>query len=422
MPRAIVLSGGGALGAYQIGVWKALRKMHIKYDIITGTSVGAINGAMMVQKDYFRALWMWYNLDFSVVYNETLKNDYFTPDGKKELLKIYAKNIILNNGMDIKPLEDNLGKSLNIKKFYKSNVDYGIVLVKLPNFQEITLTKKEIPKNQLKDYIIASATCFPVFKKKEIGNDTYIDGGYQDNLPINLAIEMGATEVIAVDLHAFGIKKKVDAKDVKIKTISPRNDLGSFLVFHRDVARRNIRFGYNDTMKVFKKLDGDKYTFKKGHLEKNISRYQEPLIDILKAIFDGKNTTLADKIFNTTDYYKIIDKDSRITKKTINRTIEYIGKSFKLDESIIYHIKIYNRLITKKIKMINDINAKLIEQKIKNNDIISLLSTDLLIKYIYNKLLSLNSNKKIKNELRNLSVLFPKEFMSAIYIFVINQK
>lgn len=422
MPRAIVLSGGGALGAYQIGVWKALRKMHIKYDIITGTSVGAINGAMMVQKDYFRALWMWYNLDFSVVYNETLKNDYFTPDGKKELLKIYAKNIILNNGMDIKPLEDNLSKSLNIKKFYKSNVDYGIVLVKLPNFQEITLTKKEIPKNQLKDYIIASATCFPVFKKKEIGNDTYIDGGYQDNLPINLAIEMGATEVIAVDLHAFGIKKKVDAKDVKIKTISPRNDLGSFLVFHRDVARRNIRFGYNDTMKVFKKLDGDKYTFKKDHLEKNISRYQEPLIDILKAIFDGKNTTLADKIFNTTDYYKIIDKDSRITKKTINRTIEYIGKSFKLDESIIYHIKIYNRLITKKIKMINDINAKLIEQKIKNNDIISLLSTDLLIKYIYNKLLSLNSNKKIKNELRNLSVLFPKEFMSAIYIFVINQK
>lgn len=324
--------------------------------------------------------------------------------------------------MDIKPLEDNLSKSLNIKKFYKSNVDYGIVLVKLPNFQEITLTKKEIPKNQLKDYIIASATCFPVFKKKEIGNDTYIDGGYQDNLPINLAIEMGATEVIAVDLHAFGIKKKVDAKDVKIKTISPRNDLGSFLVFHRDVARRNIRFGYNDTMKVFKKLDGDKYTFKKGHLEKNISRYQEPLIDILKAIFDGKNTTLADKIFNTTDYYKIIDKDSRITKKTINRTIEYIGKSFKLDASIIYHIKIYNRLITKKIKMINDINAKLIEQKIKNNDIISLLSTDLLIKYIYNKLLSLNSNKKIKNELRNLSVLFPKEFMSAIYIFVINQK
>ena len=41
MKRAIVLSGGGSKGAYQIGVWKALKKMHIDYDIVTGTSVGA---------------------------------------------------------------------------------------------------------------------------------------------------------------------------------------------------------------------------------------------------------------------------------------------------------------------------------------------------------------------------------------------
>lgn len=49
MKRAIVLSGGGARGAYQIGVWKALRELNIKYDIITGTSVGALNGALMIQ-------------------------------------------------------------------------------------------------------------------------------------------------------------------------------------------------------------------------------------------------------------------------------------------------------------------------------------------------------------------------------------
>ena len=47
---AVVLSGGGARGAYEAGVWKALRKLHIKYDIVTGTSIGAINGFMMVQK------------------------------------------------------------------------------------------------------------------------------------------------------------------------------------------------------------------------------------------------------------------------------------------------------------------------------------------------------------------------------------
>ena len=59
--KAIVLSGGGAKGAYQIGVWKALRKLHYQYDIVTGTSVGALNGAFFVQGNYKEALWMWEN-------------------------------------------------------------------------------------------------------------------------------------------------------------------------------------------------------------------------------------------------------------------------------------------------------------------------------------------------------------------------
>lgn len=420
MTRAIVLSGGGSQGAYQIGVWKALRKLHIKYDIVAGTSVGAINGAFMVQKDYFKTLWMWYNLDFSLVYNEKLEKDYNIPDGKIEILKIYAKNILFNSGMDIKPLEDNLKRLLNLNKFYKSKINYGLVTVGLPNFKPITLTKREIPKEELKDYIIASATCFPVFKKKKIGESSFIDGGYHDNLPINLAINMGATEVIAVDLHTIGIKKKVENKNIKIITISPRNKLGSFLVFNLNMARRNIRFGYNDTMKVFKKLDGDKYTFKKGHLEKNLLKHKSTLIEILETILKNKNNLLVNKIFNKTDYYQIINGNLELTKKIINKTIEYIGKTLGIDESIIYNIKDYNRLIKKRIMEINDINMKLIEQKVKKNDIINLLDTSLLIKYIYNQLLLAKNSDKIKRELRHLAILIPKEFMSAVYIYSIN--
>ena len=51
MKRALVLSGGGSKGSYQIGVYKALKKMHIKIDIITGTSIGAINGALFTEKN-----------------------------------------------------------------------------------------------------------------------------------------------------------------------------------------------------------------------------------------------------------------------------------------------------------------------------------------------------------------------------------
>ena len=57
--KAFVLSGGGSKGSYQIGVWKALRKMHIKFDIVTGTSVGALNGALITQNTYHKAVKIW---------------------------------------------------------------------------------------------------------------------------------------------------------------------------------------------------------------------------------------------------------------------------------------------------------------------------------------------------------------------------
>ena len=55
---------------------------------------------------------------------------------------------------------------------------------------------------------MASCACFPAVATKEIDGQHYIDGGYYDNLPINLAISMGADEVIAVDLKAIGLKEK----------------------------------------------------------------------------------------------------------------------------------------------------------------------------------------------------------------------
>ena len=86
------------------------------------------------------------------------------------------------------------------------------------------LTKNEIPKGKLISYIIASATCFPAVELKEIDGDYYVDGGYYDNLPINLAIDMGADEIIAVDLTTIGLKQKVKEKDVKIDYIKNKNN------------------------------------------------------------------------------------------------------------------------------------------------------------------------------------------------------
>jgi len=64
---ALVLGGGGARGSYQVGVWKAIRELGIQPDIITGTSVGALNGAAILQGDYELVEQMWKELEIKNV-------------------------------------------------------------------------------------------------------------------------------------------------------------------------------------------------------------------------------------------------------------------------------------------------------------------------------------------------------------------
>ncbi|MEG2720791.1 MAG: patatin-like phospholipase family protein, partial [Oscillospiraceae bacterium] len=59
----LVLAGGGAKGAYQIGAWKALREMGITFSAITGVSIGAINGALIASGDFDKALELWSNVE-----------------------------------------------------------------------------------------------------------------------------------------------------------------------------------------------------------------------------------------------------------------------------------------------------------------------------------------------------------------------
>ncbi len=65
---ALVLAGGGSRGSYELGVWQALREMDIDIDIVTGTSIGAINGALIAQGDYDTAVELWNKIETSHVF------------------------------------------------------------------------------------------------------------------------------------------------------------------------------------------------------------------------------------------------------------------------------------------------------------------------------------------------------------------
>lgn len=405
----LVLSGGGAKGAYEIGVYLALKKLHKKIDIVTGTSIGAINGMFVTQKDLRGALKLWKNISFKTIYDE----EEFPAKEDEKLSKIYmqyAKGFINEGGLDIYKMKDIFDKYFKPHKFFSSNIDYGLVAYNFSKNKPVLKTKKDLTKDNIKDYILASASCYPAFKPYLIDNEMFIDGGYYDNLPINLAIDLGATEIIAVDLRAIGFKKNVKDKTVDITYIAPRNKIGSFLVFDKNQAKKSIKFGYNDTMKLFNILDGNKFTFKKHNLIKNYNKYIDSYEKTLKDLFKNTDNKILTKLFETEIFKGILN--NKTLYNNFNNLIEEAGRIFNFDEANIYNIKSYNKGLQNALSNTETIELDKIAHKIKNKKIEDIIDRRKIVKYFYNQI------EKDKVQYKYI-LLFTNEFLVALYIYII---
>ncbi|MDD2435284.1 MAG: patatin-like phospholipase family protein [Bacilli bacterium] len=422
MKRAVVLSGGGARGAYQVGVWKALRKLKINYDIVTGTSIGAVNGLMMVQNEFYKTHWLWSNITFDSIYDTPFPKKYDTFADISLVYKKYFKQFLENGGVNTKKVGLLIDRAFNERKFFKSRIDYGLVTFNLSAFKPTLMTKEKLKGQNIRAYVLASATCYPAFQKTIINDEQYIDGGYYDNMPINLAIELGATEIIAVDLRTVGFVHK-SKKDIKITYIKPQNKIGSFLVFDKIIARKAIQYGYNDTMKTFNKLDGNKYTFKHNHLDINYNYYHQVFIDKCQEIFkyNKENKSIYDELLKLSTIRKIINNDETYIRKTINDNLEFLGKIYNIDDSKIYSIHKYHRLLKIGLEDSESISIKYIEEKIHQKELKKLINSQAIIKYIYNLMDVEEYTITNRNQLLKISFLFPKDFIAAIYLLVINK-
>ena len=239
---AVVLAGGGSRGAYQIGVWKAMRELHIDYQLVAGTSVGALNGALMVQQEYDKALRVWENISSQEIVGDAIPQQDDPDD--RFLRRAFAHQAFAHGGVELSALEHFVSRLVDEERFWDSPVDFALVTVEYPSLKPLELMKKDIPRGKLQEYLMASAACFPAFQTKEIDGRRYMDGGYHDNMPVNLALKMGADRVIAVDLESIGITHRVRDPEKQVTLICSLWPLGSFLKFEEKLARRNIQLGY----------------------------------------------------------------------------------------------------------------------------------------------------------------------------------
>ena len=260
------LEGGGAKGAYQFGAWKAFRELGMIFDGITGTSIGALNGALMIQEDYEKAHEIWQeiapgkilNID-SKLYNMVMETGI--KPGQIQFILEQAQRFVKDAGLDIGPMVKMIREGTKEGLIRKSKKDFGFVTVSLTDLKPLELFKEEVPEGKMADYLLASSY-LPIFKPEKIDGKTFLDGGFYNNLPINMLYQKGYKKVVAVRLMSKGRIKKVNFDDLEVTYIQPKHDLGNMLDLSKEKAAFNIKLGYYDTLKVFQNLYGENYYLK----------------------------------------------------------------------------------------------------------------------------------------------------------------
>ena len=268
MKKGLVLEGGGTKGAYQIGAYEALRDLGIKITGIAGTSIGALNGAFIAQGDFESMKDIWVNYD----YKSFMNIDEDTYERYKNI-EMKAKNLhdvvdLMNKarkkqGIDITPLRKLLEEKINEDKIRKSNIDFGITTAYWDGkiFPQL-LYVEDIPRGRLVDYLIASAS-LPIFDLDKLDDKLYLDGMFSDNIPINMLAQRGYDDIVVIRLVDDFLGKRIINKynNLNLKVIVPSQSLGGSLNKDKDHMESNIKLGYLDTMKAYKRYDGVKYFF-----------------------------------------------------------------------------------------------------------------------------------------------------------------
>ncbi|WP_461248143.1 patatin-like phospholipase family protein [Treponema sp. R6D11] len=263
----LVFCGGGGKGAYQIGVWQALREYNFDEFIgaTSGTSVGALNAALFCAKDLNKALKVWQSINPQ----EVLALDY---------------NIDLADGVFANIALGKLVKSsIDAEKISKSKIEFYATATKLGNIATKLRTTNtsnklveglasvafikslkadakceyfhvnNVPLDKIPKILLASAAIPIVFPAVEIDGCEYVDGGVKDNMPIKPLYDIGYKKFIVICLEEVGFLPFLPYRDAKAVYLnlgekSKKACLIDTLNFTSKTAHEFIQKGYKDTV------------------------------------------------------------------------------------------------------------------------------------------------------------------------------
>ena len=191
MKRALVLSGGGARGAFQVGVWQYLREINWTPDLICGTSIGAVNAAAIGSgMSVERLIDIWKTHNRSEIY-------------RFKALKVLSSALYgrpFKAVLDTTPMRAMLTRHLDLETLRRSPIEIVISAVHLATGR-LHLYNQDVIEI---DHLMASSAMLILFPCQPIRGELYWDGGVMANSPLFIALERKIEEIIVVLLSPVG--------------------------------------------------------------------------------------------------------------------------------------------------------------------------------------------------------------------------
>jgi NTE family protein len=246
----IVLEGGGAKGAYQLGVLRAIQELNIEYDCVVGTSIGSLNAVAYALGEYEKYSALWKDLNFSIEIGNERSSMVKILDFEeiKNNIVEFEKQYLVSKGIETESIIKLYREHIDEDILRKSKINFGLSTYCITDKKLLNLFIDEIPEGMLHEYIFASC-CLPVFSPREINGKYYLDGSIYNQLPVNMLVDKGYKTIIAVRLRKDSYNFS-QYDNIKIIDIAPNEFLSNTLKANSGRIKWMIDKGYEDAFRI----------------------------------------------------------------------------------------------------------------------------------------------------------------------------